>query len=247
MVVNATGYFSSPYVPRIPGDDSTSIKRLHYAELSEAQKILALAGRNGLVLIVGKRLSAGQVALELFDAGLRVALSHRSPIRFGVDDWLWPLVYRTFALAEAVRLRLPGHVPGKLDVPMPGGRVRKLIRSGAIQVFPDVSRFEQDAVVFEGGTRLRPQVVLYATGFVPSLDYLRTMALEVRPDTGVPLTHNMESLGVPNLFFLGFEMLRNFQSRFLRGIRNDAVSLADIIEARAAKRPRHHLRELCIA
>ncbi len=237
LVVNATGYFSNPCLPRLPGDERTSISRLHYANFGDAQKIAALAGPDALVLIVGQRLSAGQAALALFDAGLRVAISHRAPIRFGVDDWLWPLVYRTFDLAEVVRLRFPGRNAGQLDVPMPGGRVRKLIQSGAIQTVPALARFEPDSVVLEDGSTLAPQVVLYATGFAPSLSYLRPLALEACPVTGVPLTRNMESIAVPNLFFLGFEMLRNFQSRFLRGLRNDAVVLAAEIERRVPQAP----------
>jgi thioredoxin reductase len=244
IVVNSTGYFSRPNVPRMDGDIETKIARLHYAQFSDAQQILSLAGRNGLVLIVGKRLSAGQTALELFDAGLHVALSHRTPIRFSVDDWLWPLVYRTFGYIETVRLKMQAASAGKLDVRMAGGRMPKLIRSGAIQTFPAIARYESEAVVFENGATLKPAVVIYATGFAANLGFLDSLGLEVHAETGVPLTRNMESVSVPNLFFLGFEMLRNFQSRFLRGIRNDAVVLAATIEQRVALLPRRNPEDL---
>ena len=233
-------------MPRLAGGETSRIPHRHYADF-DVQKCVTLAGRGGQVLIVGHRLSAGQTALELFDAGLRVAISHRSPIRFGVDDWLWPLVYRTFAWAEAMRLKFSGGAAGKLDVVMPGGRVRKLIDSGAIQTFPAVASLEDDTVIFENGTTLAPGLVLYATGFAPGLRHLHSLGLETHPDIGVPLTSHMESVNVPDLFFLGFEMLRNFQSRFLRGIRNDAIVLAGIVEQRAARAHSRNPRELCPA
>ncbi|HMJ90912.1 MAG TPA: FAD-dependent oxidoreductase [Candidatus Acidoferrum sp.] len=235
IVVNATGYFSNPLVPEIPGTNETEIPRIHYAQYSDAQEIASRIGRGGSVLLVGKRLSAGQIALELFDAGLNVGISHRTPIQFGVDDWLWPLIYRTFAHVEALRLCFgPGR---KIDVRMPGGRVRKLIESGAIKCFPAIVKFERDAAELENGATLSPRLIIFATGFAPALTFLGSLALETCPETGVPLTRNMESVSVPDLFFLGFEMVRNFQSRFLRGIRKDTVRLANTIEARLASEP----------
>ncbi len=243
VVVNATGYFSNPIVPQIEGASDTTIPRIHFADYVDTQDIVSRIGRGGSVLLVGKRLSAGQLALELFDAGLRVSISHRSPIRFGADDWLWPLVYRTFAHIEAVRLCFG---PGRpLDVRMPGGRARKLIETGAIKCFSAIKRFAGNSVAFENGETLSPGIVIYTTGFAPTQNFLQPLMLGICPETGVPLTHHMESVSVPNLFFLGFDMLRNFQSRFLRGIRKDAIVLADIIAARAVRFPQNVPNELC--
>jgi putative flavoprotein involved in K+ transport len=236
IVVNASGYFSNPLQLALPGEATTRIPRVHFAHYRDAAHVAKLAGANRSVLVVGKRLSAGQVALELADAGMKVAISHRTPIRFGVDDWLWPLVYRNFAYAEALRL-MCGSRGGPLDVRMPGGRVRKLIERGEIKTFPAIARFTDDAVVFDDGQTFQPGVVLYATGFVPALRHLEALPLTRCSVTNVPLTRDMESVSEPNLFFLGFEMLRNFQSRFLRGIRKDAVTLSDIIARRAAHLP----------
>jgi len=236
IVVCATGCFSNPVRPRIEGADGTSIPQMHYADYRGVEQLRSVIPLNGLVLLVGKRLSAGQTLLELVDAGYRVALSHQSAIKFGVGDWLWPLVYRTFAYAEAVKLKVLRDPGSKLDVPMPGGRAKKLILSGTVQTFPAILRFERDAVVFEDGRRLQPALVFYATGFAPALECFAQLDLPVCRETGTPLVSDMESATVPDLFFLGFEMLRNFQSRFLRGIRKDAMVLADRIEARLAER-----------
>ena len=234
IVVNATGYFSNPIRPAIPGAEDTAIPQLHYAEYRGPAQVRSMAKANRCVLLVGKRLSAGQCLLELNEAGLQVALSHRTAIQFGCSDWLWPIAYRNFARLEAMKLRLFGSNASRLDVRMPGGRTKQLIGSGAIPTYPAIVRFEREVVIFEDGRELRPGLVFYATGFAPELKHLEALQLQVCPETGVPLCHDMESIDAPNLYFLGLDMLRNFQSRFLRGIRNDAAVLAQKLEARLA-------------
>lgn len=237
VVVNAAGYFSNPRVPEIPGAETSAIRQVHYAELANVDTSKV----GGLVLIVGQRLSAGQTALEFFDAGARVAISHREPIRFGAGDWLWPVAYRLFPVVEAIRLKVFRGPGQKLDVPMQGGRVRKLIESGDIATYPAIERFERDKVTFTNGEALKPDLVIYATGFAPTLRFLEALPIDVHQDTGMPVTREMESVSVPNLFFIGLEMLQNFQSRFLRGIRNDAIQLAHAISLRVprnARKPR---------
>jgi putative flavoprotein involved in K+ transport len=237
FLVSATGYFSNPFRPPIPGADGTAIPQLHYADYRGPEQVRALADSDAIVLIVGKRLSAGQTMLELSDAGFRVALSHQTPIQFGCSDWLWPLAYRSFARVEAIKLKLFGDRSARLDVRMPGGRGKHLIAAGVARTFPGLARFHEHFIAFQDGRELRPGLVLYATGFRPALKHLAPLNLACCPETGAPLCDEMESVSTPGLFFLGLDMLRNFQSRFLRGIRHDAEVLAQKIQTRLAARP----------
>ncbi len=234
LVVNATGYFSNPFRPVIPGADATTIPQLHYADYRGPEQVRALADPDAIVLIVGKRLSAGQVMLELNDAGFRVALSHQPPIEFGCGDWLWPVAYRNFARIEAIKLKLLGNRCARLDVRMPGGRGKRLLETGAVRTCRRIARFHDRFITFEDGGELRPGLVLFATGFRPALGHLAPLNLMCCPETGTPLCDDMESINTPGFFFLGLDMLRNFQSRFLRGIRHDAEALARRIETRLA-------------
>ncbi|HUR46161.1 MAG TPA: hypothetical protein VMZ27_09830, partial [Candidatus Saccharimonadales bacterium] len=54
--------------------------------------------------------------------------------------------------------------------------------------------------------------------------------------TGLPAIRQMESCSAPGLFFLGLDGLRNFQSRFIRGIRSDAPALAGLLQERLQNR-----------
>ena len=128
---------------------------------------------------------------------------------------------------------------------MAGGRAKKSVQSGAVVTFPAIARFEKNSVVFTNGKHLHPGIILYATGFAPALRHLAELNLTFCSEMRTPLTRRMESVSVPNLFFLGLEMLRNFQSRFLRGIRNDAVLLAEVIEQRAARFSAPRVEEPC--
>jgi putative flavoprotein involved in K+ transport len=233
LVVSATGYFQNPFVPEIPGAEQSAFPRFHAADYGSAGELSRKLGKtDASILILGKRLSAGQILVELASAGFSVSLSHRSPIRFGSGPLGWWLFFRIHPWLESALLRWRGSKARGFEVRMPGGRARQLIESGAIRIVPHVRCFEGNSVVFENGESLRPDAVLFATGFRPALQYLSRLGIPVDPQTGRPAVVDMESSAVPGLFFLGLDGLRNFQSRFIRGIRRDAVVLAERLAAR---------------
>lgn len=237
-VVNATGYFAKPFLPEIAGARDTTIPQVHFANYGDPDQLrerLALNG--GPVLIIGKRLSAGQAMVELVDAGLTVALAHRSPICFGPGPRAHWLFFRIFPEIERLKLWWQGDSARGFDVKMDGGRARDLLQSGSVKTFPGLRKFEGDTVVFENEARLRPAAVLYATGFLPALDHLRPLLPECTETSPMPALHRMESAIVPGLFFLGLDHQRNLQSRYLRGIRRDAIALAEILSERTTAGP----------
>jgi putative flavoprotein involved in K+ transport len=241
LLVNATGYYSNPFVPIIPGRRESGIPQLHAADYRDPQSLSSILGSpqgealkgtksRGLILIVGKRLSAGQIMVELVEAGFNVALSHRAPIQYGAEPWAWWFLFRIFPWLEWLKLKSKGAGAPSNDVRMAGGAARKLIESGSVNTFPPIKAFEADAVIFENGRRLQPDLVLYATGFRPALGHLAPLNLSICPETGRPRLQDLESVLVSGLYFVGLDHARNFQSRFLRGIRKDAAFLADRLE-----------------
>lgn len=238
-LVNATGVFANPFVPNIPGMTDSTIPRLHFADYSDPDTLRSLTDKpNPLVLIVGKRLSAGQLMVELYEAGFHLAISHRSPIQYGPGPAMWWLFFRIFPQLERFKLRLNGARAAGPDVRMAGGTARKLIKSGCVPTFPVISRFEGNSVLFGDNRRLQPDVVLFSTGFRPALGHLASLNISTSPENGIPRLHDLESVSVSGLYFLGLDHGRNFQSRFIRGIRNDARFLAERLEKRflSAKR-----------
>jgi putative flavoprotein involved in K+ transport len=227
FVVNATGCFSHPFVPVIPGAGASGIPQRHVADYHDSQQVRALLGHPaGRVLIVGKRLSAGQTMVELAGAGFEVELSCRFPIQFGAGPLTWWFLFRIFPWLEWLRLKTRGESAPGNDVKMQGGRARELIARGTVKTHPPIQSFESDGVVFQDGTRAQFDLVIYATGFRPALEHLTPLAITLDQTSGLPQLRDLESISTTGLFFLGLDGARNFQSRFLRGIRNDARFLA---------------------
>ncbi|MEW6282259.1 MAG: NAD(P)-binding domain-containing protein [Candidatus Eremiobacterota bacterium] len=233
LVVNATGYFSNPYTPRFEGAAESGIPQMHAASFREPETVRNLLRSNrGRILVVGKRLTAGETMQALHRAGYEVALSHRSPIDFGPSDLMEACMSPLTFLLEETLVRLPGSKrPENLNVRMNGGEQRRLVETGAVPCFPEIARFGQDTVTFVDGREARFDLVIYATGYRPALKHLEGL-VPFDPDRGYPHLNGMECRDVPGLFFLGLIGLRTFRSQFLRGLREDAGRLADTLADR---------------
>ena len=231
-IVNATGYFCNPRMPGFP-EENCEIPRIHashYLNPDSLAKICADAGRR--VLIVGKGITAGQTATELHDAGYEVALSHRSPIQFAYDPWVLQIAFHLYFALEDLAVRIRPYFRRNSFPPMEAGHTRRLIESGRIRSRPNVARLSGREVVFVDGRREAFDVIVYATGYRPALQHLAGL-VTTDPASGLPPVHTFESSEVPGLYFLGLDMQRNYRSRYLRGIREDAEQLAELLARRA--------------
>jgi putative flavoprotein involved in K+ transport len=239
VVVNATGYFSKPFIPEYPGLHATSIPTMHVADYREPRTVreklgqdlregpitASNEGRRPKVLVVGKRLSAGETFCELHRAGYQVGLSFRGKLLFGPSRWqetlISPIVYVWERLAVMLRLKLSSFPR------MAGGLSERLINQGHVRTYPNISHFEKDRVVFEDRSEESFDLVIFATGYRPAVDHLPIAPI------GVWLK-DMESTAVPGLFFLGVDGQRTYRSRFLRGLVEDSSVLAEMVAKRVA-------------
>jgi cation diffusion facilitator CzcD-associated flavoprotein CzcO len=80
------------------------------------------------------------------------------------------------------------------------------LRAGRLRVVAQVDRFDGNDVVLRDGTRLRPDVVLLATGFRTGLEPLAGHLGVVDP-AGIPLGRpGTPAPGVPGLWFVGYRV-----------------------------------------
>lgn len=225
VLVNCTGYFSKPFLPEHEGRNG--IPFIHSRDYVCPKTVASIVGRErGKVLIVGSRLSAGEILAELWGAGNEVHVSHRGAI----DTWpshlvetlISPLTY----VWEEVSLRMGLARPGNLRPRLRKGLQQELLKTGQVVSHAEISHIDGCKVCFVDGESDVFDLVIYATGYRPAVDHLAPMlsgALQVR---------DLESVAVSNCFFLGFIGGRSFRSEFLRGIREDAAWLAEKIQAR---------------
>lgn len=215
-LIAATGSFTNPHAPQVPGRDEFAGEVLHVADYRSPE---AFAGQR--VLVVGAGNSAVQVAHELSHTA-RVALVVRDRVRFAPQkiagrDLHWWLA-RTGAdfLPPKVLRRIVTGTP-VIDT----GAYRTALQSGRLEQRGPFARFAPHGVVWPDGTREDVDAVIFATGYRPHLIYLTSLgALD---EEGMPRHQQGVSTVQPGLGYLGVEFQRSFSSNTLRGVHRDAV------------------------
>ncbi|MCG3646451.1 NAD(P)/FAD-dependent oxidoreductase [Pseudomonas sp. NC26] len=210
-VVVASGAFSRPYTPDIPGLESFSGTRLHSSGYRTPE---AFAGQR--VVVVGAANSAVQIAYELASVA-QVLLATREKIRFfpqrilGLDFHAW----LKFTRLEHTRWLSDQSTP-VLDT----GKYRKALDTGRLQRKAMFQQVLPEGVVWPDGTTHQVDALIFATGFRPNLEFLAQ--LPVGDQQGRVLQRNGVADQVPGLYFVGLPRQRNFASATLRGVGADA-------------------------
>ncbi len=214
------------------------------------------------VLVVGMGNTGAEIALDLAEHGVKVALSVRSPINIVHRDVRGRPTQQTSILLA----RLPTPVGDALarllcDVTvgdigrygLPRSRVSPLrqlrehgrtpvidvgtlarIKSGEIAVFPAIRRLVEGGAEFVDGRTAKLDAIVLATGYRAGVAALFPAAAVPVDDSGLPkrLAGTGELEGV---FFVGFDLRQ--AGGLLRTIGQQAVSVASQIGA-APARPR---------
>ncbi|AIG80392.1 Putative FAD-dependent oxidoreductase [Amycolatopsis japonica] len=219
ILIAASGGFSKPFHPALPGMDTFTGNLLHSSDYRSPEPF---AGQR--VIVVGAGNSAVQIATEL--AGhAHVTLATRAPVKFapqrpfGKDVHFWSAAVGFDHLPIGHLLKKPLTSP----VNDPG-----VYKAAISQGRPDQRRMfttiDGDTVAWPDGPREGVDTILFATGFRPGLSYLDglgALARNDRPlhDRGLSTTH-------PGLAYVGLEWQRSFASATLRGVGRDAQYVA---------------------
>jgi putative flavoprotein involved in K+ transport len=101
--------------------------------------------------------------------------------------------------------------------------LRRSIADRLLDVRPMFVALDHDNVVWSDGEPERVDAVILATGYRPSLEYLRPLGA-LAPD-GAPLHSGGISTTHLGLVYLGLEFQRTYASNTLRGISDDASAV----------------------
>ena len=219
LVIDATGYFNNPVIPNWCSSITDPCKIFHYSEFDQATKFLE-SKKNLKILIVGGRVSAGEILLDINNSTHCISISSRHPIEFENPEWLQLIFAPAFYFFEKHNSK--SKKKGSSVRNMQGGKTRKMFTRGLIRNLGPVLGAKRQTIFFQD-TKEDFDVIILATGWKASLNFLPK---EMLSSKGEPLCQDMQSLVWPNFFFIGFDNLRSYRSRFLRGIRDDAVALA---------------------
>jgi cation diffusion facilitator CzcD-associated flavoprotein CzcO len=225
IAVVATGWADYPHAPTWPGAETFEGEILHSSRYRNPAPFAAKR-----VLAVGLGNSGAEIALDLAEAGVYVALSVRGPVNviprelFGVpilvfpiaQQWLPPRVADglnapalRLAVGRIEKLGLRRSAKGPIQSIAEDGRVPLIdigaldaIRAGRIKLRGDIARFEPKKVVFANSPPEPFDAVILATGFRPDLRALLPDAKGVLTQSGAPLVSG-KATAEPGLFFCG--------------------------------------------
>ena len=207
-IVDCRGFFNFPFIPDYPITGHSPLM-LHFKDYKNRVQLNEYKN----ILIVGKRLSAGQLIAELSIAKRHTLfLSIRSPLHFGPPQMMLNFFLRHLDVFEKFAKFFKRKIKREIEVPMDHA-VKKIINRD-VQIVKDIKSINGKDVTFIDNRVERIDAILFATGFRP-------------PE--VLMKNDFESAAVKNLFFLGRNSQRTFTSRFIRGIREDAEILGNLI------------------
>ncbi|MGW6732709.1 flavin-containing monooxygenase [Streptomyces sp. NPDC055013] len=248
-VVVATGHNHTPRIPDWPGMDTYSGEFRHAGEYRNPAPY---ADRD--VLVVGIGNTGAEIAVDLVEGGAsRVRLAVRTvPHIVRRSTAGWP-AQRTSILVRRLPVGLVDRLAkpvAKLSVPdlsaqgLPRpdtglySRVKEgaipvldvglidAVRKGRIEIVAAVDGFEDGKVLLADGTRVSPDAVIAATGYVRALEGL-VGHLDVLDARGRPVVQGARTpAGAPGLYFSGYT---NPISGNLREMAIDAQKIAKAV------------------
>ncbi|MGQ7818871.1 flavin-containing monooxygenase [Metapseudomonas furukawaii] len=210
-VIVASGGFSRPYLPAIPGLDGFQGHQLHSADYRNVSPF-----RGQRVVVVGAANSAVQIAHELAQVA-ETTLATREAIRFvpqrmlGIDFHAW----LKWTGLEKTRWLNDQSTPVLDD-----GTYRNALRTGLLRRKPMFTAVTPAGVLWPGGQHEAVDSLIFATGYRPNLPFLD--GLPVLGLDGQVIQRHGVALEVPGLYFVGLPRQRNFASATLRGVGPDA-------------------------
>lgn len=224
-VVNATGYYATPQIPTWTDNDG-SIPVIHSADYQSPEALQKQLGdKDRRILIVGKRVSAGQLLEELDDAGFTLGISVRAPIETRVGGILGIIKENLYFVREKLRFLRNPYIRQNSLALMNGGKTDRIIRSGRLSQHTTIDSIRDGQIAFSDGTTAAYELVICATGFVADYPHLAGLL-----DAGTPVLeqlHMGEHRKIPGLFFIGIDNLFSFKSRYVRGIAADSGDVAN--------------------
>ncbi|WP_104522423.1 NAD(P)-binding domain-containing protein [Blastococcus atacamensis] len=197
-VVNATGTWSRPFVPRYPGQDVFRGRQLHTVDYRTAEEF-----RGQHVVVVGGGASATQLLGEISLVTGTTWVTRRPPVwREGVfDENAGREVVAK--VEQAVREgRRPGSVVGLTGLLVSTPYIRDGLDRGVLDRLPMFDRITPDGVAWEDGRFVAADVILWATGFRAAVGHLAPLHLR-EPGGGFRLD-GTQVVGEPRLHLVGY-------------------------------------------
>lgn len=223
-VISATGTFSRPFWPAIPGKESFAGTIIHAAQYSEPAPF---AGKR--VAIVGEGNSGAQILAEVSKIADTLWVT-RTPPEFLPDNIDGKYLF------DAATQQYEAQKLGKKIPPLSLGHIVvvpavKEARERGVYAHPLISfdHFYQEGIGWNNGAKERVDAVIFCTGYKPALDHLLPLDI-IQPD-GKVNTQGTRATAINGLWLLGYGSWTGFASATLIGVGRTAKKTVEELTA----------------
>lgn len=220
-VVSATGSFRNPYIPRFEGMELFKGTILHSSQYNSPEEF---EGKR--VAIVGEGNSGAQILAEVSKVTGTLWITQREP-RFLPDHVDGKFLFDAATqMYESQKMGKAYKPPSLGDIVMidsvKDARTRKVLKSGR-----PFQKFAEDSIIWSNGHEEKIDVVIFCTGFRPSLNHLES--LQVINGEGKADTDGTRSKQIDGLWFVGYGNWTGFASATLIGVGRSAKATVEEI------------------
>jgi len=220
-VVSATGTWSHPYIPEIPGRDLFQGTQVHSARYMRPEDF---AGQT--VLVVGGGNSGAQIMAEVAPITRALWVTTQDPVFLPDDVDGRVLFERAVARMKAGPDKTPVGGIGDIVMVPP---VREARGRGDLSSVRPFERMTAIGVVWDDGSEMAVDAIIWCTGFRAALNHLASLGV-IEPDGGVQVDER-RSITEPRLWLAGYGDWTGAGSATLMGAARTSRDLASQLVA----------------
>lgn len=224
-VIIATGPFQNPFIPEFSKELSKNIYQVHSSHYKNPNQL-----NEGSVLVVGGGNSGAQIAVEVSkDRETYFSVSHKMkflPQDIGNKSIFW--YFDKLGIYRAnVHSKIGQFLKNQND-PIFGFELKFKLRKEKIKLKPRTTSLVKDTIVFNDGSKVKVNNVIWATGF--KSDYRWIDIPNLINENGYPIQERGITK-IDGLYFLGLAWQSSRGSALIQGVGGDAAYLfQDIIK-----------------